>query len=110
MGRQTGKSRSPFRFILNYSKATAANVYLMLYPKPVLATVLSDDPGLHRAVWQALASITAEMLMGEGRIYGGGLHKLEPQELANVPADAVLRVLPDGRQFRMHRQLELFAV
>jgi methylase of polypeptide subunit release factors len=27
-----------------------------------------------------------------------------------VKADAVLRVLPDGRQFRMHRQLELFAV
>ena len=110
MGRQTLKNESPFRFILNHSKATAANVYLMLYPKLVLAASLSDNPELHRAVWKALSSITAEMLMGEGRIYGGGLHKLEPKELANVPADAVLKVLPDGRQFRMHRQLELFTV
>src|SRR5438093_1778723 len=110
MGRQTLKNESPFRFILNHSKATAANVYLMLYPKPILAASLSDNPELYRAVWKALSSITAEMLMGEGRIYGGGLHKLEPKELANVPADAVLKVLPDGRQFRMHRQLELFTV
>jgi hypothetical protein len=108
MGRQTLKNESPFRFILNHSKATAANVYLMLYPKPVLATVLNDDPELHRAIWKALASITAEMLMGEGRVYGGGLHKLEPKELANVPADAVLRVLPEKRQFSVHRQLDLF--
>ena len=110
MGRQTLKNESPFRFILNHSKATAANVYLMLYPKPILAASLSDNPELYRAVWKALSSITAEMLMREGRIYGGGLHKLEPKELANVPADAVLKVLPDGRQFRMHRQLELFTV
>lgn len=110
MGRQTRKSESPFRFILNYSKATAANVYLMLYPKPVLATALSDTPELHRAVWKALASITATTLMEEGRIYGGGLHKLEPKELANIPADAVLKALPNGRQFKIQRQLELFVV
>lgn len=108
MGRQTRRSESPFRFILNHSKATAANVYLMLYPKPVLAMMLSDDPELHQAVWQALSSITAAMLIGEGRTYGGGLHKLEPKELAGVPADAVLKVLPDRRQFRVQRQLELF--
>ncbi len=109
MGRQTLKSESPFRFILNHSKATAANVYLMLYPKPALAVVLSRDPELYRAVWKALSSITAELLVGEGRIYGGGLHKLEPRELANVPADAVLRIFSEGKGLRMHRQLELFA-
>ncbi len=109
MGRQTLKSESPFRFMLNHSKATAANVYLMLYPKPVLAVMLSRDPELYRAVWKALSSITAEMLVGEGRIYGGGLHKLEPKELANVPADAVLRVLSEGKKLRLHRQMELFA-
>ncbi len=108
MGRPTRRSESPFRFILNYSKATAANVYLMLYPKPILAAWLSRDPELHRIVWKALSSIMAEILMGEGRTYGGGLHKLEPKELANVAADVVLNVLPGGKHVRQSRQMDLF--
>ncbi|MBI4527198.1 MAG: Eco57I restriction-modification methylase domain-containing protein [Deltaproteobacteria bacterium] len=110
MGRPTRRSESPFRFILNYSKATAANVYLVLYPKPILAACLNDDPELQRAVWKALSSITAEMLMGEGRMYGGGLHKLEPNELANVAADVILKVLPGAKQVRRSKQLDLFAI
>jgi hypothetical protein len=31
-----------FRFILNHSRATATNVYVMLYPKPPLDKVLLD--------------------------------------------------------------------
>jgi len=64
--------------------ATAANVYLMLYPKPALAVALSKKPELNRSVWQALSEISDETLMGEGRVYGGGLHKLEPKELGNA--------------------------
>jgi len=109
MGRPTKRSESPFRFILNNSKATAANVYLMLYPKPVLAAWLSRDPELYRAVWKALSSITAETLKAEGRVYGGGLHKLEPKELANVSADFILNSLPREGGLRPFRQRELFA-
>jgi hypothetical protein len=81
----------------------------MLYPKPVLAAWLSRDPELHRAIWKALSSITAETLKGEGRVYGGGLHKLEPKELANVASDFILNVLPRETELSVYRQRELFA-
>lgn len=94
MGRQdTGRGR-PFRFILNHSQATAPNVYLLLYPRPELALHLKDHPRRIRAVWQALNDIESETLTGEGRVYGGGLHKMEPNELANAPADRILAALP----------------
>ena len=108
MGRATKTSDVPFRFILNHSNATAANVYLMLYPRAPLTPILRDAPGVARAVWEALSSLTAETLIGEGRVYGGGLHKLEPRELANVPADPVLRVLQDAAGFTIDTQLQLF--
>ncbi len=93
MGRRV-RSGSPFRFILNHSRATAANVYLMLYPKPPLADLLHKRPPLKRKIWRALSSITPAALLREGRTYGGGLHKLEPKELGNVTADVLLAVLP----------------
>lgn len=106
MGRESSNGK-PFRFILNYSRATAPNVYLMLYPKPVLENELKNKPELLRSVWQALNEIASEVLMGEGRVYGGGLHKIEPNELANAPADSVLGVLP-GLSGRQLKQLSLF--
>ncbi|SHM15460.1 Eco57I restriction-modification methylase [Nitrosospira sp. Nsp11] len=81
--------RRPFRFLLNNSQATATNVYLMLYPQPLLAKQLMLCPGGMRSLWQALNSIERDTLLGNGRVYGGGLHKLEPRELGNVPADSL---------------------
>jgi hypothetical protein len=94
MGRGLAKRVKPFRFILNLSEATAANVYLLLYPKPVLANALKGNAELARRVWEFLDSIPPETLLGEGRVYGGGLYKVEPNELANVPADAIAAMLP----------------
>lgn len=94
MGREGTKSGRLFRFILNHSQATAANVYLMLYPKLTLEKVLKRNPDLVKVVWQALNTISGETLTGEGRVYGGGLHKLEPSELGNTSADNLLAVLP----------------
>lgn len=95
MGRNLAKRDKPFRFILNRSRATAANVYLLLYPKPILALALASDPALGRKVWEFLNAIDAATLLGEGRVYGGGLYKLELKELANVPADAIAAMLPE---------------
>lgn len=59
MGRRDTGNGRPFRFILNHSKATAANVYLMLYPNPALEQVLKDRPELLRIVWQGLNQISS---------------------------------------------------
>lgn len=109
LGRSDKKSGRPFRFILNHSQATAANVYLMLYPKSSIARALQDSPELKRRVWAYLNEISAKALLAEGRVYGGGLHKLEPRELGNVPARFMLDLLPDVRAPKRSRQLSLFA-
>ncbi|MBF0213569.1 MAG: Eco57I restriction-modification methylase domain-containing protein [Magnetococcales bacterium] len=94
MGRGNASHGRPFRFILNLSQATVANVYLMLYPKPPLACALADNRELARKIWGFLNSIETKTLLGEGRVYGGGLYKMEPRELANVPAGAIAAMLP----------------
>ena len=107
MGRGLAKRAKPFRFILNRSQATAANVYLLLYPKPVLAKALQLDADLARSVWEFLDSISPETLLGEGRVYGGGLYKMEPKELANVPAEAIAALVP-GVENRPASQIAMF--
>lgn len=80
----------PFRFIWNRSKATAANVYLLLYPKAYVARKLTEKAA---AVYEALRAIQPEHFFSEGRVYGGGLHKMEPAELMRLPADGLARIL-----------------
>lgn len=108
MGRADVKNGHPFRFILNHSQAIAANVYLLLYPKPVLARAISRDPGLSRRIWEVLNNLSPNSILGEGRVYGGGLHKLEPNELGNVDAAAILDCVPELRNHDIGRaQLQL---
>lgn len=93
MGRPKNGER-PFRFIRNKSRATACNVYLMLYPSAGLSKSLRDDPRRYETVWNFLQGISAEELLGNGRVYGGGLYKLEPKELRRVSAAQLLDLLP----------------
>jgi hypothetical protein len=93
MGRGAA-DRAPFRFLWNRSAATAANVYLMLYPRGPLKEALNSQPGLHASLLAALNSIRPEELIGEGRVYGGGLYKLEPKELERIPAAPLLELMP----------------
>lgn len=107
MGRSDTKTSRAFRFILNHSQARAANVYLLLYPKPSVLKAIAERPELLRVLWKALNSMSIEMLIENGRSYGGGLHKLEPSELSQAPADGLLDLLP-STVFSSSSQSDLF--
>lgn len=92
LGRSNKKSGKPFRFILNRSRATVTNVYLALYPKEPLAMTVETCPKTKQHVWEVLNNICPQTMLAEGRVYGGGLHKLEPKELANVPVPELAEI------------------
>lgn len=96
LGRTKKEDGRSFRFILNRSQATAANVYLMLYPTAGVANAMERDPRLKARAWKILNDINPDVLVAEGRVYGGGLHKLEPRELGNVPSGALGQLFPDA--------------
>jgi predicted RNA methylase len=89
MGRfRNGKH--PFRIIWNRSQATAHNVYLLLYPRGPLREMLQQHPEREAVIFERLQTITPEEFISEGRVYGGGLHKVEPKELGKIPAGFLL--------------------
>jgi hypothetical protein len=89
MGR-ANNGKTPIRFLWNRSQATAHNVYLMLYPQGRLRDALMAQPEIQARVFAALKRINPAELVSEGRVYGGGLHKVEPKELAQIPARNLL--------------------
>ena len=92
MGRSE-KHLRPFRFIWNRSRAIAPNVYLLLYPKGPLKRAVEEEPDLMNQVFEFLESIEPDALITEGRVYGGGLYKLEPKELLRISAKRLIERL-----------------
>ncbi len=91
-----GRNRErPFRFIWNRSRATIANVYLALYPKAHIAAKLTANAD---KVFEALRAIHPDHFFSQGRVYGGGLHKMEPAELMRLPADNIAKILGIKRE------------
>lgn len=102
MGRPK-EGQPPFRIIRNRSQAIATNVYLLLYPKPCLLKADRDGQLLDR-IAEELRLLSTGAFTSEGRVYGGGLHKMEPKELARLP----LRLEELGKVLRHEIQHVLF--
>jgi len=93
IGRSDKEGKKPFRFILNRSEAIVTNSYLILYPKEHFEKIIQLNPELKEKLLNALNQITGRAMLDEGRVYGGGMHKMEPKELANVPAPELREAL-----------------
>ncbi|MCC8119708.1 MAG: Eco57I restriction-modification methylase domain-containing protein [Bacteroidales bacterium] len=98
-------NRGGFRFILNMSKALTTNVYLLMYPKEEYEQILKDKEVL-KEVWRRLNSLSQEELLKQGRVYGGGLGKIEPGELLDLSADILTDLL---EPHKYNPQLYLFS-
>lgn len=96
MGRSSGSTSGSLRFIRNRSLATATNGYLLLYPSAAWAADAMAQPHLLEAVHAALLAITADAIKAGGRMYGGGLQKIEPRELARLPAGPLTGLLAEA--------------
>jgi hypothetical protein len=72
-----------------------------------LRDALSAQPEIRARVFEALKRIKPSELVSEGRVYGGGLHKVEPRELAQIPARVVLESL--STHLYIEQQERLFA-
>ena len=83
MGRKKDKLPALY-FIYNKSKAIALNTYLLLYPKPWLSNMLEGNDELCKDLLCSLNESATEVIMKQTRIYAGGLHKLEPNELKDL--------------------------
>lgn len=71
-----------------------------------MASAIARDATPLKRVWEALKGLSTESLVGEGRVYGGGLHKLEPKELGNVDATTIANIVRGLRERAKPVQLD----
>jgi hypothetical protein len=84
MGRDVNKI---FRLFLNYTTAAVPNVYLMIYPKFDWERIETVHKDFILSLYNSLLNIKKDDFAACGRVYGGGLYKIEPKELMNIPVD-----------------------
>ena len=87
----------PFRFIWNDSDALATNGYLQIQPLPMYASFFKNPKNVEK-VWKFLNSLPSQIFEDYGRVYGGGLHKIEPKELLKIPLEGITDIIKIKRQ------------
>src|SRR5262249_39604765 len=87
MGRGSANG-GPIRFIWNKSDAVVTNTYLMLYPRPHLDRLLKEHPELTAQLFEILRDTSRTSLSENWRMHAGGLCKIEPSDLSDVPLSA----------------------
>ena len=75
-----------------FIEAKSAGDFANVYPKERLQQVIDNDPNVVYQIWEELKTIGADEIEDEGRVYGGGLKKIEPKELAKVACDGLRTV------------------
>ena len=94
--------------MLNWSKAIVTNSYLILYPTAQIIKKFEQNPEFIELLFKALNRITAREMLDEGRVYGGGMYKIEPKELSNLPATEIKSLL-DNFSNKKHFDEKLIA-
>jgi adenine-specific DNA-methyltransferase len=107
MGRGSA-DKQPFRFIVNRSNAIGTNLYLMLYPQCGMASMLRNHPDRLVTVHDLLCEVTGNELRAEGRVYGGGLNKIEPSELSRISATSMVKQWPELAESVTREEANLF--
>ncbi|MCI9258738.1 MAG: hypothetical protein HFJ16_00670 [Romboutsia sp.] len=96
MGRNTIKNNNkPFNIYLNLSQAIVSNNYLMIYPKGKLSEIIEKDSSTVKDIYEILKNIDQEHYFNQGREYGGGLKKIEPKELYNLPIEGLAEYISE---------------
>ena len=75
-------------------------MYLLLFPKGLLQAALRADAQLFHAGFEVLPEIDTEAFTREGRVYGGGLYKMEPKELGRLAAEPIVAALGGWKPVR----------
>jgi adenine-specific DNA-methyltransferase len=88
-------SRKKSRFIYNQAGVLALNVFLCIYPMPVI----SQDETMIKALLAVFNSLVAkDSLRYIGRTYGGDTIKIEPREMDRLPVLNPLKLMPYERE------------
>ena len=66
------------------ANAIVTNTYLMLYPKESMVKLFNEQPNRLDEIFSILKNTKFEDIELNSRVYGGGLHKIEPKELPRV--------------------------
>lgn len=88
MGRSIDGSL-PVKFIRNESKAIATNSFMLIYPSPKIFKHELQEDELESLFNDVLCKIQFDDLESQTRTYSGGLKKLEPKDLANIPVSSL---------------------